>query len=536
MPRSTWLTLRIAGPIFNYIQNPLPPGSDGGQLVGDATKPGVLGKGQAIAFALTTFNSFWAYVMPIFGAVVADTWLGRYKAICVFTVVKILAQVVLTATASPAGIRSGAAYPGLIVGFVLLGIGTGGIKSNVSPLIADQVTERKAYTKELPSGERVIVDPNATMQRLFSMFYCAINIGACLKIATVYLEKDIGFWASFLLPTALSLLMPAILLFGHRRYVKIAPRGSVLLEAIRVLRIVVAKAASWNPITFARNLSADYQISPTERAGIFHFAKPSTIMEEARVANGGVDVGRPSWLTWDATFADELARTLRACAIFIFLPIYWLPYLLMTNNLVSQAGVLSLGGVPNDILSAFNPIAVVILLPIMDRFVYPTLRKSKIPFPPVNRIFVGFILASSAMAYAAILQSKIYSQSPCLAAAGYDCDHVSISLWVQLPVYIMVAASEIFASVTGLEIGYTKAPARLKSVVTSLFLLTNAFASAISFGLTPVSEDPHLVWLYTGISVAAALGGVAFYFTFRKWNVYEDTENEIGRGKDRVAE
>lgn len=176
----------FAGPITNYIQNPLPPGSDGGQLTEGAKVPGALGKGQAVAFAITTFNSFWAYVMPIVGAVVADSYLGRFKAICFFTVIKILAQILLTASSSPAGIANGAAYPGLIVGIVLLGIGTGGIKSNVSPLIADQIKTRKAYVKIMKSGERVIVDPNATMQRLFNSFYFAINLGACLKVIGDY--------------------------------------------------------------------------------------------------------------------------------------------------------------------------------------------------------------------------------------------------------------------------------------------------------------------------------------------------------------
>lgn len=209
---------------------------------------------------------------------------------------------------------------------------------------------------------------------------------------------------------------------------------------------------------------------------------------------------------------------------------------MMTNNLVSQAGHLNLGGVPSDLLSAFNPIAVVILVPIFDRAIYPMLRKWNIPFRPINRITFGFFVSASAMAYAAILQSKIYAQSPCLANAESSCPHVSISLWVQLPVYILVAMSEIFASVTGLELGYQKAPARLKSVVTSMYLLTTAFASALSFALTPFSEDPYLTGLYTAVAIAAILGGIGFYFSFRRWNVYEDYENEIGRGTDRQAE
>lgn len=524
----------LTGPIVNYIQNPLPPGSDGGQLTNGATVPGALGQGQSVAFAITTFNSFWAYVMPILGAVVADSWLGRYKAICVFTVIKILAQVMLTASASPAGIASGAAYPCLVVGIVLLGIGTGGIKSNVSPLIADQIKTRKAYIKTLKSGERVVVDPNATMQRLFNLFYFFINLGACLKIATVYLEKDVGFWASFLLPTALACLMPIVLIIGNKHYVKVPPRGSILVEAMRVLRLVVRRAASWNVLQFRRNLANGVADHTGRMVSTWEAAKPATIMamQEAK----GTEVTRPKWLTWDATFVEELQRTMRACAIFAYYPLFWLPYLMMTNNLVSQAAVLQLDGVPNDILSAFNPIAVVVLLPIMDRLIYPGLRRLNVPFRPITRIFCGFMVAAAAMVYAAVLQSKVYDQVPCRTqpdAANLDCPSATISLWVQLPVYILIAISEIFASVTGLEYAYQKAPARLKSVVTSLYLVTTAFASALSFALTAVSQDPYLVWLYGAIAIAAFIAGILFFVGFRKWNDFEEVENEIGRGTHR---
>ena len=525
----------LTGPIVNYIQNPLPPGSDGGQLIGNAKVPGALGQGQSVAFAITTFNSFWAYVMPIIGAVVADTWLGRYKAICYFTVIKILAQILLTASATPAGIESGAAFPCLVVGIVLLGIGTGGIKSNVSPLIADQIKTRKAYVETLKDGTKVIRDPNATMQRLFNLFYFFINLGACTKIATVYLEKDVGFWASFLLPTCLACLMPIVLLIGDKRYIKVPPRGSILLETLRVLRIVLAKGFSWNILRFRNNLANGVMDCTTTgtRTSVWEYAKPSMVLSSMK---GDSSLQRPKWLTWDATFVDELKRTMRACAIFAYYPLFWLPYLMMTNNLVSQAATLNLGGVPNDILSAFNPISIVIMLPIMDRLIYPTLRRLNIPFRPITRIFVGFMVAAAAMVYAAVLQSRVYAEVPCRTLPGAgdaDCASSSISLWVQLPVYILIGFSEIMASVTGLEYAYQKAPARLKSVVTSLFLLTNAFASALSFALTHVSQDPYLVWLYGSIAIAAFIAGILFFVSFRKWNEFEEVENEIGRGSDR---
>ena len=78
---------------------------------------------------------------------------------------------------------------------VILGLGTGGIKSNVSPLIAEQYTRSKPALKTLPSGEKVVIDPNVTIQSLYNIFYWCINIGSLSSIATVWMELKIDFWA-----------------------------------------------------------------------------------------------------------------------------------------------------------------------------------------------------------------------------------------------------------------------------------------------------------------------------------------------------
>lgn len=50
--------------------------------------------------------------------------------------------------------------------FNYISFGTGGIKSNVSPLVAEQYTNKHAYVKKLKSGEEVIVTPQATIQKV----------------------------------------------------------------------------------------------------------------------------------------------------------------------------------------------------------------------------------------------------------------------------------------------------------------------------------------------------------------------------------
>ena len=80
-------------------------------------------------------------------------------------------------------------------------------------------------------------------------------------------------------------------------------------------------------------------------------------------------------------------------------------------------------------------------------FVYPFLRKYKIDFDPVTRIFTGFMFASISMVYASVLQHYIYKSPP-----------ESIHVWIQAPSYVLIALSEAFVIITRLELAFTRAP------------------------------------------------------------------------------
>ena len=78
----------------------------------------------------------------------------------------IVGLIILLCTSLPVAIEHGAALGGLIAAMIVIGLGTGGIKSNVSPLIAEQYRETTQRIRVEKSGERVIVDPAVTAQRI----------------------------------------------------------------------------------------------------------------------------------------------------------------------------------------------------------------------------------------------------------------------------------------------------------------------------------------------------------------------------------
>lgn len=181
-------------------------------------------------------------------------------------------------------------------------------------------------------------------------------------------------------------------------------------------------------------------------------------------------------------------------------------------------------------------------MPILDRLVYPLLRKWKIPLRPIARITIGFWFAALGIAYAAIVQHLIYSAGPCYSMPG-ACpagmngktplpNHVHIA--IQTPAYVFIGLAEIFLNVTGLEYAYTKAPPSMKSFVQSLYLLTTAFGSAIAEALVPATGDPAILWMYTGIASASFVTGFIFYGIFHSYDNDEEKMNELDRD-DRVG-
>lgn len=83
---------------------------------------------------------------------------------------------------------------------VIIGLGTGGIKANVTPMCAEQYRNIGSFVKTLKSGERVIVDPELTVERMFMWFYWAVNVGALSPLITVNVEAKVSFWLAFLIP------------------------------------------------------------------------------------------------------------------------------------------------------------------------------------------------------------------------------------------------------------------------------------------------------------------------------------------------
>lgn len=266
-----------------------------------------------------------------------------------------------------------------------------------------------------------------------------------------------------------------------------------------------------NPVKFSRNIGGD---------AFWERVYPSKI------------ASKPVWMTFDDAWVDQIRRGLSACAVFTFLPIYWLSYGQITNNLITQAGSMKLDGLPNDLTQNLDPLALLIFIPICDKLIYPALVRWGINFSPVKRITWGFGFGTLAMIVAAIIQHYIYVKAPCgNHATDGDCiadlGPPDMSVWIQTPAYVIIALSEIFASITSLEYAFTKAPKNMRSFVTGLYWFTRAFSSALAQAFVPLSVDPLFTGNYVVTAVLSFVAMVLFWLCFRKLDKEEEALNAL---------
>lgn len=253
------------------------------------------------------------------GGYIADTYLGRYLTIQWAIMFSVIGHVLLIVSAAPTVMDNGPGAVGCFsVGLVIMGLGTGGFKSNISPLIAEQVKDKRPVVITLKSGERVIRDPQVTISRVFLYFYMMINLGSLSGgIGMVYVERYHSFWLAYALPTFLFLLAPIVLLLCKKHYRVSPPTGDVTSRAFRLLSLATKKHVSANPVRMYKNMQAE---------DFWHSVKPSRLGDAA-----------PAWMAGiDDAWVDQVARGFNACKVFCWLPLYWLAYSQMTNNLTAS--------------------------------------------------------------------------------------------------------------------------------------------------------------------------------------------------------
>ncbi|CAN0290831.1 unnamed protein product [Lampetra fluviatilis] len=191
------------------------------------------------------------YFTPIIGAIIADSWLGKFKTIIYLSIVYAAGQIVTSVSAIPtlSGPINASADSGegdaadkmavndptvhvalTILGLVLIALGTGGIKPCVAAFGGDQFEEEQEKERS----------------RFFSIFYLSINAGSLISTfvtpilrGTQCFNQDC-FALAFGVPAVLMVVALVVFIGGSGMYKKVPPKGNILLEVSRCIGFAIS--------------------------------------------------------------------------------------------------------------------------------------------------------------------------------------------------------------------------------------------------------------------------------------------------------
>lgn len=153
--------------------------------------------------------------------------------------------------------------------------------------------------------------------------------------------------------------------------------------------------------------------------------------------------------------------------LYVFVAMFWCLFDQTTSAWVEQAKAMDrvvFGFEFNPAESqAFNPILVMVLIPLFSVFIYPFAERY-ISMSALRRVGIGLFLTVLAFALPAWFQMRI--------DAG-ESPHI---IW-QLIAYVVITAAEIMVSITTLEFSYTQAPQSMKSFIMGLYMLSVALGN-----------------------------------------------------------
>ncbi|NXH53972.1 S15A1 protein, partial [Rhabdornis inornatus] len=338
-------------------------------------------------FATVIYHTFVAlcYLTPILGAVIADSWLGKFKTILYLSIVYAIGQTVLS-VGSISELTGGSANnlaPNIalsVIGLILIALGTGGIKPCVSAFGGDQFEE----------------DQERQRATFFSLFYLSINAGSLLStlITPTLRASECGIHTkqecyplAFGVPAILMAVALVVFLIGSKMYKKVKPQGNIMLEVSKCVGFAIKNRFRHRSKEFPK---------------------------------------REHWLDWasDKYSKRLIAQTkmvLRVLFLYIPLPMFWAVFDQQGSRWTLQATAMN-GDfgfqVQPDQMQIVNPILIVIMVPVVDSLVYPLIKKCKLNFTPLKKMTVGMFLGSLAFVAAALVQVQIDKTYPVFPAAG----------------------------------------------------------------------------------------------------------------------
>lgn len=308
------------------------------------------------------------YFTPILGALIADSWLGKFKTIIYLSIVYVIGHVVKSVGAIP-HVGDNTAHIALsMVGLILIAFGTGGIKPCVAAFGGDQFDEEHVTER----------------QKFFSIFYMSINAGSLLStIITPILRGDVQCFGgdcyalAFGVPAALMIVALVVFIAGSGLYKRNPPQGNILLEVCNCIGFAIKN----------------------------------------RWTRSRYDPPRMHWLDWAADkyskrLIQEIKMVLRVLVLYIPLPMFWALFDQQGSRWTLQSTRMNMAFgetfiIKPDQMQMLNALLILVFVPIFDLIIYPLVGLCKINITPLRKMATGMVFAALAFVAATLVEINV---------------------------------------------------------------------------------------------------------------------------------
>ncbi|KAL8119407.1 protein NRT1/ PTR FAMILY 7.3-like [Apium graveolens] len=450
----------------------------------------VMGQDNAEAANSVSKWTGTVYIFSLLGAFLSDSYWGRYKTCAIFQSIFVVGLVSLSVSSYiflvkpngcgdehvACGPHSKLAISLFYLSIYLIALGNGGYQPNIATFGADQ------FDKDHPK------EGNSKVA-FFSYFYLALNLGSLFSNTILGYFQDkgmwgLGFWAS----AGSAVVALALFLVGTPKYRHFAPQGNPIS---RFSQVLVAATRNWTVKT-PPNGEELYEVNGKESStngerkilhtNGFKFLDKAAVItsneESLENVNDVQDID--PWRLCTVTQVEEVKCILRLLPIWLCTILYSVIFTQMASLFVEQGAVMktsvSTFHIPPASMSSFDILSVATFIFIYRRVLDPLVarfNKSSSPkgLTELQRMGVGLIIAIMAMIAAGTVE---------IFRLQYAKDSESLSIFWQIPQYVLIGASEVFMYVGQLEFFNDQTPDGLKSFGSALCMTSISIGNYVS--------------------------------------------------------
>ncbi|KAE8678690.1 Protein NRT1/ PTR FAMILY 6.3 [Hibiscus syriacus] len=417
-----------------------------------------------------------SFLLCLLGGFLADTYLGRYRTIAIFSSVQMLGTCLLAVSTKLPQLRPPSCQDTdvtqcqqansfqmgiLYLSLYLIALGTGGLKSSVSGFGTDQFDEKDEKEK-------------VQMSYFFSRFFFVISIGTLMAVTVlVYIQDEVGRSWGYGISSASMFLALVVFFSGTKRYRYKKCLGSPVVHICQVVSAAFGKKKA----TFPSDISLLYEDLPEalriHHTNQFRFLDKASVVTEDDYSHNGSFMVNP-WKLCPVTRVEEVKKMIRLLPIWATTILFWTTYAQMITFSVEQATTMerTIGNfqIPAGSLTVLLVGAILISLAVYDRCIIPLWKKwkGKPGFTNLQLIAIGLFLSAMGMAAAAIVEVKRLS----IAKEHSETTQLPITVFYLIPQFLLVGWGEGFIYTGQLDFFITQSPKRMKTMSTGLFLTT----------------------------------------------------------------